>query len=72
MNNEYTFSVRETSNLYEVVIKFENPFRVEDPDARFAARARILHFMQMNRIPCAKHTKTKRIDERTFSLKIWK
>lgn len=72
MENTYAISTIETMKSYTVTITFAEPFRVGDPDAWNAARVRILNFMKMNRVSYSSHGKTKRIDDKTFQLKIAK
>ena len=65
-------SIKENAKTMEFTIRFEQPFRVEDELAWIGARARIMQFMKLNRIQYSRHTKTKRVDDYSFTMGIWK
>jgi hypothetical protein len=70
--NNFTISIKETAKTMEFTITFEEPYRTDDKFAANGARVRIWDFIQRNRIQYSRHTKTKRVDDYSFKMGIWK
>ena len=70
--NNFTISIKETAKTMEFTITFEEPYLTEDKFAANGARVRIMQFMKLNRISYSRHTKTKRVDDYSFTMGIWK
>jgi hypothetical protein len=69
---KYTISIKETAKTMEFTITFEEPYLTEDKFAANGARVRILDFIKRNRIQYSRHTKTKRVDDYSFTMGVWK
>lgn len=72
MDNTYTLKISETASRYTVTIIFSEPFRVGDNMAWSAAKERILHFMRMNHVRISRYNRAKRIDEKSFTMVLYK
>ena len=68
----YTISIKETAKTMEFTLTFEEPYRTDDKFAANGARVRIMDFITRNRISYSRHTKTKRVDDCSFTMGIWK